>query len=102
MSLVSVVCCHVEISATDRSLVYTHRRPTEYVCVRACACVSFSVTKNERRGFASFAQYLLTLCLSFRLPPSKYCNKILDIVSWYLCSSPSAETTVRHEQQDVL
>ena len=34
---------------------------------RECVYVSFSVTKKERRRFASFAQYLLFLCLSF--PP---------------------------------
>jgi hypothetical protein len=41
LSLVIVVCCQVEVSATGRSLV--HRSPTEWcvcVCVRACACVS--------------------------------------------------------------
>ena len=31
MSLVSVVCCQEEVSATGRSLV--QRSPTEYVCV---------------------------------------------------------------------
>ena len=35
MSLVSVVCSQVEVSATDRSLV--QRSPTGYVCVSVSA-----------------------------------------------------------------
>jgi hypothetical protein len=45
MSLVSVVCCQGEVSATDQSLV--QRSPPEYVCV--CVCVHWvwsSATNN--------------------------------------------------------
>ena len=38
----SVVCCHVEVSATSRSLV--QRSPTDYsVCVCGCLCVCVCV-----------------------------------------------------------
>ena len=37
VSLVSVVCCQVEVSATSRSLV--QRDPTECVCVAECGQV---------------------------------------------------------------
>ena len=37
MSVVSVVCYQVEVSATCRSLV--QRSPTECVCVCVCVCV---------------------------------------------------------------
>jgi hypothetical protein len=38
LSLVSVVCCQLEISATDHYLV--QRSPTECVCLCVCVCVS--------------------------------------------------------------
>jgi hypothetical protein len=41
MSLESVVCCHVEVSATGRFLV---QRPTECVCVGVCVCVCTGAT----------------------------------------------------------
>ena len=34
---VSVVCCHIEVSVTGRSLV--QRNSTMCACVRACVCV---------------------------------------------------------------
>jgi len=40
MSVVSVVCCQVEVSATGRSLV--QRSSTEGVCVCVCVCVCVS------------------------------------------------------------
>ena len=48
VSLMTVVCCQVEVSATGRSLV--QRRPTEcYVCVYVCVCVcDHEVSKNRR------------------------------------------------------
>jgi hypothetical protein len=35
--LVSVECCHVQVSASGRSLVW--RSPTECVCISVCVCV---------------------------------------------------------------
>ena len=37
MSVVNVVCCHVEVPTTVRSLV--QGSPTQCACVRACVCV---------------------------------------------------------------
>jgi len=37
LSLVNIVCCQVEVSATGRSLV--QRSPTDCVCVCVCVCV---------------------------------------------------------------
>jgi len=41
LSLVNVVFCQVEVSATDRSLV--QRSPTDFVCV--CVCVLLNVIR---------------------------------------------------------
>ena len=43
LSVLSVVSCHVEVSATGRSLV--QRNPTDCVCV--CVCVCFIVANHE-------------------------------------------------------
>jgi len=44
LSIVTVACCQVEVSATGRSLV--QRSPTEcVVCVCVCVCVSLSVIR---------------------------------------------------------
>ena len=52
LSVVSVVCCRVEVCATGRSLVHSSPVECVYVCVRcscvcACLCVraSLSVTR---------------------------------------------------------
>jgi hypothetical protein len=41
LSLVNIVCCQVQVSATNRSLV--QKSPTECACVGACVCVCLSV-----------------------------------------------------------
>ena len=43
LSVLSVVSCHVEVSATGRSLA--QRNPTDCVCV--CVCVCFIVANHE-------------------------------------------------------
>jgi hypothetical protein len=47
LSVVSVVCCQVEVSVTGRSPV--QRSPTECVCVCVCVCVSVSLIKCNRK-----------------------------------------------------
>jgi hypothetical protein len=48
LCLVNVVCCQVEISATDRSLV--QRSPTEFVCVIKCSSKFLHRQRVGRRG----------------------------------------------------
>ena len=47
LSVVSVVCCQVEVFATGWSLV--QRSPTEYICVCVCVCPK-SVIAKPRTG----------------------------------------------------
>ena len=49
MSLVSVLCSKVEVSATDRSLV--QRRPTGCVYVCVCVCVGGGCTRMSVKSY---------------------------------------------------
>jgi len=66
-----VVCCHVEVSATGRSLV--QRSPTEYVCVCVCVCVcvSLTVTWHAFRSTKTTTISIVLNCVNLnRLPHS--------------------------------
>jgi hypothetical protein len=48
MSIVSVVCCQVEVSATDRLVVQWNPDECAHVCV--CMCLGVSVKPGQYGG----------------------------------------------------